>query len=103
MRKCRSCGDNISDRGNRAVRCKSCQTGKVLADKRVWWNNNKDRYKNRRITRLGNPQQDDDIIKFLRDKKYGRNVPAYKGLPDSAFKYSNESHYQHSKKQIKSK
>jgi len=30
MRKCKDCGVNIEDRGNRATRCKSCQ--KVFRD-----------------------------------------------------------------------
>lgn len=98
MKQCIVCNADISDRGNRAIRCKRCQYRKECMDRRSWWKKNKQRYKNRWLTRLGNPQQDNEILQFLRKKREGKKVLVYKPLPDSAFKHNNELHYQQERK-----
>ena len=51
---------------------------------KTYWEQNKDRYKDRILTQLGNPAQDDEILRALKSKK------KYQPLPDSAFQYNNQ-------------
>lgn len=90
-RRCIDCGYNISNRGNRAIRCKSCQKKYRKRYKSKAWEKNKDRYKDRVKSRLGNPEQDDFILNFIRKKRLGLKTKKYKALPDYVFYTCNEA------------
>ena len=50
----------------------------------VYWQQNKDKYRDRILTQLGNPLQDEEILRALKSKR------KYRSLPDSAFVYGNQ-------------
>jgi len=87
-RKCRDCGCDISNRGNRAIRCKVCQEKYRCRYKKKW---DKIRHRNRYKKCLGNPEQDNSILDFIRKKRRGLKTKKYKALPDDAFYTSNEA------------
>ena len=101
MRTCKTCGIDISDRGNRSFRCGYCQAEKTRERDRIRWAKRKYKYANRWMTRLGNPQQDDEVLEFLRNKREGKTIPKHSALKDSAFKYKNEAEYQRDRKNKK--
>lgn len=57
-----------------------------------WWQENKDRYKRRHIARLGNPEQDNQVLQFIHDKRDGKQIPRYRSLPIHQFKYNNHAY-----------
>lgn len=106
LRKCIDCGIIISDkryntyRGNRAIRCEECQDEYRRDYQKEYWQKNKDRYRNRWIGRLGNPDDDErfleykhglDNIEEAEDRK--AYINQYKPLQESAFQVNNQAEY----------
>jgi len=86
-RKCIDCRTDISHRGNRSYRCCQCQRMFRLNYKKRWNINKGDS----KLTKLGNPIQDNHVLEFFRKKRAGIKTKSYKSLPDSAFYKSNEA------------
>ncbi len=56
-----------------------------------YWKQNKDRYKRRWLTRLGNPKQDEQILTIIALKRQGKKTISFDKLKDSHFKYNNQA------------
>jgi len=55
-----------------------------------YYTKNKDRYRYRWIKRLGT-NQDKQILKYIKNKREGRQTPKYKQLPLRVFKHTNQA------------
>jgi len=68
MNNCKRCGDNITGKGHGAKYCDTCYIIKHDEDRRK---SKKNKYLklNKKDTDLGNPEQDNEILLFLKIKR----------------------------------
>jgi len=97
---CVNCQQTIFDKHYNSKYCSVCAKEIQNNQKREWWRQNKHRYKRRHLTRLGNPQQDKEILKFIECKRLGYRVNKYKALPSKCFKHNNHAFYPQYKDEI---
>ena len=69
---------------------------RIAAYHKKWYQKNKRKYKNRHVTKLGNPNQDKEILKFIEKKRLGMSVKKYGALSIKKFKRTNERRWIHS-------
>jgi len=88
---CITCNIDISNLHRNCKRCEDCQKKWRGRDRhsegyqKEYWSLNKDKHKNRWLGYLGNPEQDDVILEFIKNKREGKPVKEYLALDDSKF------------------
>jgi len=85
-RICEDCGCDISDRYHNAILCKQCSEARERVRKKKWARRNTPK-----ISKLGNPFQDNIILDFIQKRRLGKKTKKYKALPDSEFNKQNEA------------